>query len=124
MLKFNLKYFTITLLLFIVEVLIATVFKHWFFVRAYFGDVLVVMLIYTFVLSFFNIQNRLKLLVIIFIFSVFIEVLQYFKTADLLGFKEGSIPHIVLGNSFSWFDIMCYAIGCILIMLINKLSKK
>ncbi len=114
----------ITLLIFVVEVLIATVFKNLFFIRAYLGDVLVVMLIYTFILSFFNIQNRIKLLVGIFIFSVFIEVLQYFKTADLLGFKEGSIPHIVLGNSFSWIDIICYAVGCILLLLINKISKK
>ena len=123
MMKFKLKYFMITLLIFVVEVLIATVFKNLFFIRAYLGDVLVVMLIYTFILSFFNIQNRIKLLVGIFIFSVFIEVLQYFKTADLLGFKEGSIPHIVLGNSFSWIDIICYGIGCVLVFILNKFTK-
>lgn len=118
--RFSLKYFLLTVLIFIIEVLIATVFKDIFFIRAYLGDVLVVMLIYTFILSFFKIQNKSKLVTGIFIFSVVIEVLQYFKTADLLGLKPGSIPYIMLGNSFSWVDILCYATGCFLILLFNK----
>lgn len=35
--KFNLYYFIATIILFITEVLIATVFKDLFFVRAYLG---------------------------------------------------------------------------------------
>ncbi len=115
--KFNLKLFLLTILIFIIEVAIATVFKDIFFVRAYLGDVLVVMLIYTFVLSFFEIKNKTKLIVGIFIFSAFIEVLQYFKIADLIGLKKGSIPYIMLGNSFSWMDILCYGVGCFLIWI-------
>lgn len=116
----------LTLVIFAVEVLIATVFKSWFFVRAYLGDVFVVMLVYTFILTFFEVKNKSKLILGVFIFAVSIEVLQYFKTADVLGFKEGSIPHIMLGNSFSWVDILCYAAGCLLIDVFNKffVSKK
>lgn len=122
--RFNLKYFLLTIAIFLVEVLIATKLKDIFFVRAYLGDVIVVVLIYTFVLSFFEVQNKSKLILGIFIFSVFIEVLQHFKTADLLGFKEGSIPYIVLGNSFSWVDILCYLAGCLLIFLAVKFSAR
>ena len=121
--RFSLNYFLASLFIFLIEVAIATLFKHIFFVRAYLGDVIVVVLIYTFVLSFFQIKNKTALIAGIFIFSVFIEVLQYFKTADLLGFKEGSIPHIVLGNSFSWVDILCYAVGCWLIFLVIKFYR-
>ena len=117
--KFNHKYFLIALLILVTEVLIATVFKSIFFLRAFIGDVLVVILIYTFILSFFKIQNKTKLITGIFAFSVFIEILQYFKAADLLGFKEGSWQHIVLGNSFSWIDILCYAAGCLLIFFVE-----
>ena len=117
--KFNLKYFLITILIFVTEVLIATVFKNIFCLRAFILDVLVVILIYTFILSFLKIQNKTKLIFGIFAFSVFIEILQYFKTADLLGFKEGSWQHIVLGNSFSWIDILCYAAGCLLIFFVE-----
>lgn len=119
-LKFSLKYFMLTAVIFLVEVLIATKLKDIFFIRAYLGDVIVVMLLYTFALSFFEIKNKAALIGGIFVFSVFIEVLQYFKTADVLGFQPGSIPYIVLGNSFSWGDILCYAGGCAILLIISK----
>ena len=103
-----------------VEVLIATVFKHWFFVRAYLGDVIVVLLIYTFILSFFEVKNKSILILGIFIFSVLIETLQYLGIAEYLQLKPGSIAHIVVGSSFSWIDILCYAAGCLLLSLLPK----
>ncbi|QDP85483.1 DUF2809 domain-containing protein [Chryseobacterium sp. SNU WT5] len=121
--KFNLKYFLITILLFIVEVLIATTFKDLFFVRAYLGDVIVVVLIYYFMLAFFDLKNKTKLIVGIFIFSVIVEVLQYFKIADVLNLKPGSIAAVVVGNSFSWIDILCYAVGCVILYLVELKSS-
>ena len=53
MLTFNLKFFLLALLLFIVEVMIA-LFVHDNFVRPYVGDYLVVMLIYCAVRTFLN----------------------------------------------------------------------
>jgi hypothetical protein len=122
MMKFNLKYFLLTIVLFISEVLIATVWKENVFVRSYLGDVIVVILIYTFVLSFFKIENNTKFILGIFVFSVLVETLQYFKIADVLGLKPGSIAAIVVGNSFSWIDILCYGIGCLLIFFFCKMS--
>ncbi|MCT4014034.1 DUF2809 domain-containing protein [Elizabethkingia anophelis] len=120
--KFNLYYFIATIILFITEVLIATIFKDLFFVRAYLGDALVTILIYTFVKIFFNI-NPGKLLIGVFIFSVFIEVLQYFNIADVLGLKRGSIAYIVVGNSFSWIDIICYGAGCLIAFAVERLRN-
>lgn len=122
MMKFNLKYFLLSILIFLIEVLIATVFKDVFFVRAYLGDVIVVMLIYTLILSFFRVENLPKLIVGIFIFSVIVEFLQYFKIADVLGLKPGSVAAIVVGNSFSWIDVLCYAVGCVILYLIKTES--
>lgn len=116
--KFNLKYFLFTILLFIAEVLIATVLKNIFFLRSYFGDVLVVILIYTFILSFFKVEKR-KLIFWIFIFSSIVEFLQYFHFAEVLGFRKNKIAMIVLGNSFSWIDILCYATGSVSIWLLD-----
>jgi hypothetical protein len=42
------------------------------------------------------------------------EVLQYLHLADLLGFKKGSLPYIVLGNTFSGLDLLMYGIGGVL----------
>lgn len=122
--KFNLKYFLVTILIFIVEVLIATVFKDIFWLRAYFGDVLVVVLIYTFIQSFFDF-NKTKTIIGVLLFSFVIEILQYFHFAEVLGFGNNKIAMIVLGNSFSWVDILCYAIGAAIIWVVDvKLLKK
>ena len=119
--KFNLKYLLLTILIFFVEVLIATVLKDNFFIRAYFGDIIVVMLIYTFVKSFF-IVNETKLILGIFAFSCLVEFAQFFNIAEKLGFQPGSLMYIVIGNSFSWIDILCYAVGCLFLYIFVKMK--
>lgn len=116
--KVNLKYFLIAVAIFFVEVMIATKLKDIFFVRAYLGDVFVVMLMYYFIKAFFDL-NPTKLIIGIFIFSCLIEFLQYFHFGELLGFKDNKIVMIVLGNSFSWIDILCYFAGCVILYLIE-----
>lgn len=120
---FKINYLLWTIVLFIIEVIIATYLKDWFFVRAYIGDVLVVMLIYTFLLTFFNICNRGSLIIGIFLFSVLVEIAQWFHFADKLGFELGSIPYVIIGNSFSWWDIICYGAGCLLLWGKLKVRK-
>ena len=114
------KYFVTTIFLFIVEVLIATKLAYIDWLRAYFGDVLVVILIYTFILTFIDIKNKTLLNIGIFLFACVIEFAQHFHFAELLGFKDNKIAMIVLGNSFSWIDILCYLIGSFCIFTFNK----
>lgn len=111
----------IALIIFVVEVLIATTFKDIFFVRAYLGDVFVVMLMYYFVKAFVII-NPTKLIIGLVIFSFIIEFLQYFHFGELLGLKDNKVAMIVLGNSFSWIDIICYLAGGIILYLIEVLA--
>lgn len=116
--KFNLKYFLIAVIIFLTEILIATKLKDIFFVRAYLGDVFVVMLMYYFIKAFINFES-VKLIIGIFIFSCLIEFLQYFHFGELLGFKDNRIMMIVLGNSFSWIDVLCYFSGCLILYLVE-----
>ncbi|WP_417427957.1 DUF2809 domain-containing protein [Halpernia sp.] len=116
--KFNLKYFLLTILIFLAEILIATTFKNVVFLRSYFGDVLVVILIYTFILSFFKLQKT-KLIFWIFIFACLIEFLQYLHFVELLGLEKNQLAITVLGNSFSWIDILCYGVGCIIVYILE-----
>ncbi|MGE8433446.1 DUF2809 domain-containing protein [Chryseobacterium joostei] len=121
-LQFSLKYFLISIFIFLIEVLIATKLKDVFFVRAYLGDVIVVILLYTLVKSFFRVNNE-KLIGGILIFSCIVEFAQYFNIAEKLGFRQGSLMYIVIGNSFSWIDILCYAAGSLLIYLFVKMTE-
>ncbi|WDF47399.1 DUF2809 domain-containing protein [Chryseobacterium sp. KACC 21268] len=116
--KFSLKNLLIAIAIFLVEILIATKLKDWFFVRAYLGDVFVVMLMYYFIKAFLDFEP-VKLIIGIFIFSCLIEFLQYFHFAEVLGFKDNRLMMIVLGNSFSWLDILCYFAGCVVLFLIE-----
>ncbi|MBN2390668.1 MAG: DUF2809 domain-containing protein [Anaerolineae bacterium] len=104
------KYLLITLSLFIVEVLIATTFSHSRFIRSYLGDYLVVILLYCLVKSFYD-APPLALATSIFIFACGIEIAQYFRLTDILGLRPGSVPSILLGTNFSWFDILMYFAG-------------
>lgn len=122
--QFHYQYFLTTVFIFLIEVLIATVLNHMFFIRAYLGDVIVVMLIYTFMKSFFKIQHDIKLILGILIFSFTVEFAQYFNIAERLGFQQGSILYIMVGNSFSWLDMLCYAIGCLLLFLFVKTTGR
>lgn len=121
--KFSLTYFLLTVFIFLIEVLIATKLANIFFVRAYLGDVIVVILLYTFVKSFVKINDQ-KLILGILIFSCFVEFAQYFNIAEKLGFQPGSLMYIVIGNSFSWIDILCYIAGCVLLYLFVKLNQE
>ncbi|MBO9692605.1 DUF2809 domain-containing protein [Chryseobacterium sp.] len=121
-LQFSLKYFILTAFIFLTEVLIATKLNNIFFVRAYLGDVIVVMLLYTFVKSFVKINDH-KLILGILIFSFMVEFAQYFHVAEKLGFRPGSLMYIVIGNSFSWIDNLCYAIGCLILYIFVRTTN-
>jgi len=118
-LKFNPKNFIIAIFIFLIEILIATKLKNIFFVRAYLGDVLVVMLVYYFIKSFLKTESK-RLIIGVFIFACIIEFLQYFHFAELLGFQNNKIMMTVLGNSFSWLDILCYFVGCSILFFFQK----
>ena len=104
--------------LFIVETLIA-LFVRDAFIRPYMGDVLVVILIYCFVRIFITEPLR-GLPLWIFLFACCIETLQYLQLVTLLGLQNCTLARVVLGTSFSWWDIVCYAVGCLPLLFIRR----
>lgn len=106
-------YIILTILLLAVEVVIA-LFVHDSFVRPYIGDVLVVIVVYTFIRIWFPDKFRL-LPLYVFLFAAGVEVLQYFELVKLMGIKEHSFLGILLGSVFDVKDILCYAVGCLLL---------
>ena len=118
--KFNKKYALWALALLGIEFLIATVFSCIGFIRGYIGDILVVILLYCLVLSVVKVRNKSKLIGAIFLFAVLVEVLQYFGVATYLGFTKGILGYIILGNHFSWGDILSYAIGYLILQLTTR----
>ncbi|MEM9924701.1 MAG: DUF2809 domain-containing protein [Cyanobacteria bacterium P01_D01_bin.50] len=122
MLTFNKKYLYLTLILFFIEVFIA-LFINDSFIRPFIGDVLVIILIYCFIKTFWNINSSIAVL-FVFVFACIIEILQYFNLVNHLGLQQSKIATVILGNTFDWKDIIAYLVGSIAILLLEKIIKK
>ena len=108
-------YLLLTILLLAIEVIIA-LFVHDRFIRPYVGDVLVMMVMYTFVRIF--VPERIKALpTYLFGFAALVEIAQYFQIVELLGMEENRFFSVLIGSVFDVKDIMCYAVGTILIVI-------
>ena len=112
-------YFIVTIVLLIIEVLIA-LFVHDNIIRPYVGDVLVVAVIYTFIRIF--IPNKVKLLPLyIFLFGTLVELMQYINVVKLLGLQDNKFFSVLIGTTFDIKDIICYGVGCLFIAIGSKL---
>ena len=120
--KLNIKYVILFFVTLLVEIFIA-LFVRDNFIRPYVGDILVVVVIYFFIRSF--IKKRLKYLPLgIFIFAVFVEFLQYINIVEILGLSDNRFMTIIIGTTFDFKDIMCYLVGCIILIIGEKVMDK
>jgi hypothetical protein len=105
-------------LIFSIEVLIA-MFLHDGIIRPYIGDLLVVMLIYCFVRSFFKL-SVLNAAIGTVIFAYLVEFLQYLNLIQILGLQKSKVANLVLGNFFEWIDMLAYTLGIALVLVVEK----
>ncbi len=109
-LKLRISFLTVFILLLTVEVLIA-LFVHDDFVRPYVGDMIVTVVVWSFMRIIF--PDRFKLMnLYVMIFAILVEVGQYFHYTELLGITNPVLV-TMMGTSFAWADIACYAVGCV-----------
>lgn len=93
------------------------------FVRPYIGDMLVTVLICSFMRFFF--PKKIKAMpLLVFIFSTLVEMGQYFDFVKLLGLDDNVFISTLLGRTFSVADIICYGIGCILFAIFDYILKR
>ncbi|WOD42892.1 DUF2809 domain-containing protein [Hwangdonia lutea] len=113
----NKTYLTLTILLFITEVLIAIFLKSGF-IRHTFGDYLVVILIFCFFKSFINIKS-FKLALLVLAFAFIIEFLQLANLLKLLNLQNNYLAKLVLGSTFHVSDLVAYTLGIITVLIIE-----
>lgn len=112
-----------TVVLLAIEVFIA-LYIHDKFIRPYIGDVIVVVVVYTFVRIF--IPERVRMLPLyVFIFAAGVEVLQLFHIVDILGLGSNRFMRILIGSVFDMADVICYGIGCVMLGIYEwRMAKK
>lgn len=116
---FRPRYLAAAILVFVVEVAIALGYIPGTFVRHSAGDILVIPLLYFGLRSVTRLGERAAVTICLGT-ALTVEILQYFHLADLLGFEQGSLPYIVLGNTFSLLDLLMYALGGVLAIMVDR----
>ena len=119
-LHFNLKYFIASIVLFLVELTIAILHFN-AFIRGFLGDVLIILLMYSFLKIFIK-NNILKTAIFVLAFAYFVEFLQFFRLAELFHIKS-KILLIIVGSVFDLWDLVAYTLGFLFILLIEKIIK-
>lgn len=120
--KFNLTYFILSMLLLLSEIMIA-MYAHDDIIRPFFGDYLVVILMYCFIKSFISL-SVLKCSIFVLMLSYFIEIMQYFNWVHLLHLDDFTLARIVMGNYFAWMDLLMYTLGILTVIVLEKLIQK
>lgn len=119
--KINLKYLFAFLALLSIEIYIGIYVNDDFF-RPYVGDVLVIILIYTFIRGIT--QKYIKFLPIyLFVFASTVELAQYYNIVNILHLQDKKVISTIIGTSFDIKDIFCYLIGTIIIVICGKIGK-
>ena len=104
-----------------VEIYIAVCVKGGF-VRHYLGDVLAVILLYALARAIFSVPPS-NLPLKIFTFAAALEIAQYFGVVQILG-VENKILKVIIGGTFDFTDLLCYAVGCVLASAYEKFESK
>jgi len=113
--KKRILYAVATLFLLLIEVIIA-LYVHDDFIRPYVGDVLVVIVIYTF--TRIIVPEKCKLIpLFLFVFAAGAELLQLANIVEILGVADNKFLKILIGSVFDIKDIVCYAVGCVILCM-------
>ena len=113
--KKRILYAVATLFLLLIEVIIA-LYVHDDFIRPYLGDVLVVIVIYTFIRII--VPEKCKLIpLFLFVFASGVELLQLANIVEILGVADNKFLKILIGSVFDIKDIVCYAVGCVILCM-------
>lgn len=105
--------------LFTLEVLIATEGAHLPFIRGELGDFLVVILLYALAKAAHPFRP-LPLALGVFAIAAALEVGQSFGLADRLHLAKGGLLRVVVGTTFQWADLLMYAAGCVTAWAIDR----
>ena len=60
----------------------------------------------------------------VFALAVTVEVLQYFRITEVLGVSDNRFLRILIGGTFDFKDILCYAAGCIISAAVEWVQRK
>ena len=118
--KLRITYAAVFVTLLVAEIVIA-LYVHDDFIRPYIGDVLVTTLLGA-LCRIFVPKGAPVLPALVFLFAALVETAQYLNVVKWLGLENNLLLTTIIGTTFSWLDILCYAIGCIIFWGIERIA--
>ena len=115
------NYLIISCSILLVEIIIA-LFVNDQFIRPIFGDYLASILVFYLLATFVKIDLN-KIAILSLLISYTIEFLQLLHILELLHLDKIKILNILLGNSFSWTDMLAYTLGIMTVVLLHNYKK-
>lgn len=109
-------------LIFLIEVLIATVWSHHRWLRGFVGDVLAVVWVY-FLLKAVLKAGIPRLALCAFAVGCLVELAQYVAAANGWHVDNRAL-RIVLGSVADWMDVLAYACGFLLVLALESLLAR
>lgn len=118
--KKRMIYFTIFAISLLVEIVIGLYIKD-DFIRPYMGDVLVIVVLTSF-LRLFWLAKPKYLGVYVTFFAIAVEFMQLFHLDRLLHI-QGTLLGVIIGATFDWKDILCYLISGAIFVVCEKILQ-
>lgn len=93
------------------------------FIRHTFGDFLIVITLYCFLMSFIKIKSQ-KAAIAVLVFSFIIEFIQLTDFLIYFKLENSSTAKVIFGNTFSIQDLVAYTLGVCFIIIIESKRKR
>ena len=95
--------------------------RYFSFIPLFIGDILWAMMVY-FIYRFLFVRKEAKFVVLIsLLFCYCIEFSQLYKAPWIDNLRHTLFGRLVLGDTFLWSDLLCYAVGVAIGVLIDNL---
>ena len=93
-------------------------------ISSYSGDILWALMVFLIIAFIFNKKSTIFTISWEIIFSYSIEISQLYHAPWIDAIRNTTLGGLILGFGFLWSDLVCYTIGIIIGIIIEKLLNK
>ena len=93
-------------------------------IELYSGDILWALMVFLLFAFLFNKKSTIFIISWAIIFSYSIEISQLYHAPWIDAIRNTTLGGLILGFGFLWSDLVCYTIGIIIGIIIEKLLNK
>ncbi|WP_432664953.1 DUF2809 domain-containing protein [Wukongibacter baidiensis] len=99
----------------------ASILPWW--IVSYIADVLWAIMIYLIIGLIFIRLSSLRVALYAIIITVSVEISQLYHAPWIDAIRTNKIGGLVLGFGFLWSDIVCYVVGILIVLMLEKILK-